>query len=247
VADPADPAGDYIRAVPGEWVVRNPDSFWGFGHDVFPAETFAATYEPAGAEKAPAVPPPPVAAVLDREALGRIVHETRCAENAKRDRPFRLEPWDRRAPSQQELDMKIAESVAAALRGSYVHAACDAQVERLQARARAAEATLAALRTVLLEGGQDDGTVRRRALAIISSEGEPEAAEQSLSGRRVAVMLLHDPDSGEVVDVAVYEDDIKAESEAQPTADDSGFRVRVWGSRPYIRGTLGGEEGAADA
>jgi hypothetical protein len=39
--------GDYIRAIPGEWVVRNPDSFWGFGHDVFPAETFAETYEPA--------------------------------------------------------------------------------------------------------------------------------------------------------------------------------------------------------
>jgi hypothetical protein len=69
-----------------------------------------------GDEKAPAVPSPPVAAVLDREALGRIVHETRCAENAKKDRPFVLEPWERRAPSQQELDMKIAEAVAAAVR-----------------------------------------------------------------------------------------------------------------------------------
>jgi len=39
--------GDYIRAIPGEWIVRNPDSSWGFGHDVFPAETFAETYEPA--------------------------------------------------------------------------------------------------------------------------------------------------------------------------------------------------------
>ena len=67
--------------------------------------------------------------------------------------------------------------VAAAVRGSYVHAACDAQVERLQARARAAEATLAALRTVLLEGGQDAGTVRRRALAVIigSEEGADHA------------------------------------------------------------------------
>jgi hypothetical protein len=67
-------------------------------------------------DEAPAVPSPPVAAALDREALGRIVHETRLAENTKRDRPFRLEPWDRRAPSQQELDMKIAEAVAAAER-----------------------------------------------------------------------------------------------------------------------------------
>jgi hypothetical protein len=37
-------------------------------------------------------------------------------------------------------------------------------------RALAAEGKLAALRAVLLEGGQDDGTVRRRALAVIGSE-----------------------------------------------------------------------------
>jgi len=65
-----------------------------------------------------AVPSPPVAAALDREHLGRIAHEVRCAENAKRDRSFRLEPWERRAPSQQELDMKIGEAVAAAVLGS---------------------------------------------------------------------------------------------------------------------------------
>ena len=37
-------------------------------------------------------------------------------------------------------------------------------------RREAAEAKLAALRTVLLEGGQDDATVRRRALAITGTE-----------------------------------------------------------------------------
>jgi len=80
------------------------------------ASAYRVTAAAASEEKAPAVPSPPVAAVLDREALGRIVHETRCAENAKKDRPFVLEPWERRAPSQQELDMKIAEAVAAAVR-----------------------------------------------------------------------------------------------------------------------------------
>lgn len=60
----------------------------------------------------------PLAAALDVVALGRIVHETRLAENAKLDRPFNLEPWDRRSPSQQALDMKIAEAVAAAVLGS---------------------------------------------------------------------------------------------------------------------------------
>ena len=54
-------------------------------------------------------------------------------------------------------------------------------------------------------------------------------------------MLLLDPDSGEVVDVAVYEDDITAEAEAQPVADDSGYMVRIWPRRPYIRGAAAEE------
>jgi hypothetical protein len=37
-------------------------------------------------------------------------------------------------------------------------------------RREQAEATLAKLRSVLLEGGQDDSAVRRRALAIVGSE-----------------------------------------------------------------------------
>lgn len=39
-----------------------------------------------------------------------------------------------------------------------------------QGRALAAEAKVAALRSVLLEGGQPDSTARRRALAIIAGE-----------------------------------------------------------------------------
>ena len=42
-----------------------------------------------------------------------------------------------------------------------------------EGRARAAEAKLAALRSVLLEGGQDDATARRRAIAIVGTgEGD---------------------------------------------------------------------------
>ena len=50
---------------------------------------------------------------------------------------------------------------------------CSAFLDRASAereRAEQAGAKLAALRAVLLEGGQDAGTVRRRALAIISEE-----------------------------------------------------------------------------
>jgi len=81
----------------------------------------AATYEPAGEEKAPAVPPPPVAASFDRESLGRIVHEQRLACEAERAalegrERFRLGPWERRTYEQQETDMRTGEAVAAAER-----------------------------------------------------------------------------------------------------------------------------------
>jgi hypothetical protein len=46
----------------------------------------------------------------------------------------------------------------------------DRVLERTLARAEAAEQELAEVRAVLLEGGQDAGTARRRALAIIGSD-----------------------------------------------------------------------------
>jgi hypothetical protein len=50
-----------------------------------------------------------------------------------------------------------------------------AEQERDEARAEAAGAKLAEVRAVLLEGGQDNGTARRRALAVIGSdEGAPD-------------------------------------------------------------------------
>lgn len=42
--------------------------------------------------------------------------------------------------------------------------------DRWKDRAEAAEAKLAEVRAALLEGGQDHGTVRRRALAVIGAE-----------------------------------------------------------------------------
>lgn len=61
-----------------------------------------------------------------------------------------------------------------------------------KARAEAAEAKLAEVRAVLLEGGQDDGTVRRRALAMTGSDEEaPESPGVTLiaaeRARQVAV------------------------------------------------------------
>ena len=112
--------GDYIRAVPGDWVIRNPDSYWGFGHDVMPGVAFTATYEPAAEEKTPAASPAPVAAIFDREALGRLVHDTRLACEEERAalegrQKFNLKPWEQRTYEQQETDMRIAEAVAAAV------------------------------------------------------------------------------------------------------------------------------------
>lgn len=52
------------------------------------------------------------------------------------------------------------------------HAACDAVFARMKKRAEAAEAKVAALRTVLLEGGQDDTTARRRAIGIVGTGEE---------------------------------------------------------------------------
>jgi hypothetical protein len=51
-----------------------------------------------------------------REPLGRLVHETRLAFNAEKERPFVLLPWEGRDDAQRELDMRIGAAVAAAER-----------------------------------------------------------------------------------------------------------------------------------
>lgn len=81
---------------------------------------------------------------------------------------------------------------------------------------------------------------------FVSSLGAIFLPEPAATGKpdRVTVMLLHDPDSGAVVDLAVYEDDLKAGAEAQEVSDGSGYTVQIWTDRPYIRGTLAtGKEG----
>ena len=111
---------------------------------------------------------PPVAAALDREAVSELVRAAL-------------------APGWQD-DGHLAEMAAGAIWPLLEHAQeaaagshegvrlwmldCGELVAKHRARAQAADAKLAELRSVLLEGGQDDGIVRRRALGIIGSEGE---------------------------------------------------------------------------
>ena len=67
----------------------------------------------------------------DREALGRIVNETRVAFAAEQedDRGARwfIRPWEERAPGQRELDMRIGSAVA-------VRAVADAGLENERMR-----------------------------------------------------------------------------------------------------------------
>jgi len=110
-----------------------------------------------------------VADALDRESLGRIVHETRLACEAERAalegrKRFNLEPWERRTYEQQETDMRIAEAVAAAVRD----------------RSEGERAKLAAIATycreecvVMDEGVKLTAIVRASdILAIIGDEGD---------------------------------------------------------------------------
>ena len=50
-------------------------------------------------------------ATLERYA--RLFHEQgRLTVNAEREKPFGVEPWEKRTPEQQEIDMRGAEAVA---------------------------------------------------------------------------------------------------------------------------------------
>ena|SRR5579859_4961104 len=84
----------------------------------------------------------------DRESYGRLVNDTRrafAAEQADdRGAKFFIRPWEERAASQQELDMRIGSAVA-------VQAVADAKVrnERLEAQVFALGAHLPAIRDAL--------------------------------------------------------------------------------------------------
>lgn len=66
----------------------------------------------------------------DRERYGRLFHEQgRLTVNAEREKPFAVEPWDKRTAEQREIDMRGASAVA-------VRAVADAKLrnERLEAQ-----------------------------------------------------------------------------------------------------------------
>ena len=81
---------------------------------------------------------------------------------------------------------------------------------------------------------------------FVSSLGAVFPDERAKS-ESAAVMLLLDHDDGSLVDVVVYEDGLKAESEAQETAEDTGYQVQVWTGRPVVSGTLAPETSAPGA
>ena len=63
-----------------------------------------------------------------REPLGRIFHEQgRMTVNAEREKPFAVEPWDKRTAEQREIDMRGASAVA-------VQAVADAKLENERMR-----------------------------------------------------------------------------------------------------------------
>ena len=148
----------------GCWVLRGVT-----GH-VFTvdAERFAAIYEPAGEEEAPSVSSPPVAAALDREAVSELVRAA-LAPGWQDDGHL--------AEMAAGAIWPLLENAQSAAAGSHEGVRlwmldCGELVAKHRARAQAADAKLAELRSVLLEGGQEHGIVRRRALGIIGSEGE---------------------------------------------------------------------------
>ena len=146
----------------------------------------------AHAEKDPPAAPPTApgkpharAGTDEREPLGRLVHETRLAFNAKQDKPFGLLSWEERHPSQQELDKRIGHAVAnyalaenAATYGISC-TSCAARLDRASAereRAERAEARLAAIaehcRGHLRLPGSCCPHLAEEILAVIGSEEE---------------------------------------------------------------------------
>ena len=116
----------------------------------------------------------------DREALGRIVNETRVAFAAEQedDRGARwfIRPWEERAPGQRELDMRIGSAVA-------VRAVADAKLrnERLEAQVFALGAHMPAITDALrlAESEAMYGALARRYRAAREALGGGEPQERS--------------------------------------------------------------------
>ena len=111
-----------------------------------------------------------------REALGRIVNETRIAfaaeQEDERGAKWFIRPWEERAPSQRELDMRIGSAVA-------VRAVADAKLrnERLEAQIFALDANRPAILDALssaVAGAEYEALAKpyRAALDALGGTGE---------------------------------------------------------------------------
>lgn len=119
-----------------------------------------------------------------RERYGQVVHDTRLAVEAERAAAegrerFHLGGWGDRTPEQRALDIAIADAVIRewdadnAVLWGVPCPGCARTLDRAYGetvRAEEAEAVVAKLRSILLEGGQDDKTARRRAMVILCGE-----------------------------------------------------------------------------
>ena len=132
-----------------------------------------ATADAQPHDRAEASEPRPVAAAFDRAAVREIArmaigrywnHDPLGCDDHPAAERVTLAIWPLLEHAQQALSSN--EGVRLWMLD------CGELVTRHRERAVAAEAKLAALRSVLLEGGQDAGTARRRAIAIITGSEE---------------------------------------------------------------------------
>ena len=113
----------------------------------------------------------------DREAYGRIFHEQgRLTVNAEREKPFAVEPWDKRTAEQREIDMRGASAVA-------VRAVADAKLrnERLEAQIFALDANRPAILDALSSAvaGAEYEALARPYRAALEALGAGETQERT--------------------------------------------------------------------
>jgi hypothetical protein len=164
--------GECVNLAIGYWIVLGVTGIF-FGRS---ADDFAATYEPAP-EHGSAVTV--ISDALDLTEARTDGHAETIAAAREALRVLSGEETDAR-PGGAIVETLEAPPVAAACWCGRDEDVCEenggcrwsAAMSTAEARTAAAELKLTLLRTVLLEGGQDAATVRRRALAIIGTEGK---------------------------------------------------------------------------
>lgn len=121
----------------------------------------------------------------------------------------------------------MAESIPVRWGGLADHAACDTSIAGFRARAETAEATLARVRAVLLEGGQDAESVRRRALAITGSAGRARPVPEEWIDAALAADLEWMRSARAVVFVSPARDQVRAMLEAAAPLIAAAERERI--------------------